>query len=157
VNDEEGDRMERAARTAGELLSLALGASEGDLARALEEVRRDDALDVLGAVLRQLAGLTATQQLRDLEVAAEEDVAGDDGSEAVSDDELPPDPWASSGDAASNALEHAGALFEALVEQRTVADLLRAVGALDESEALAVVFERALAEMAERKRPSGRR
>ena len=53
----------------------------------------------------------------------------------MSDDELPRDPWELSDDESSRALEHAGALFEALVTQETVPALFRAIGALDESEA----------------------
>jgi hypothetical protein len=150
-------RAERARRTADELRSLALGSTDGDLDRALSEVAREDASDVLGAILRDVAPLTAVQQLRHVELGeAADDLdrpAGADAA-AVSDDELPPDPWQSSGDEASNALEHAGALFEALAEQRTVPDLFRAIGALDESEAFTIVLERALSAMAERRLPS---
>ncbi len=68
---------------------------------------------------------------------------------------MPLDPWLT-GDVGNDAIEQGGCLFEALAEQRTVADLIRAVGALDESDAIAIVFERALAAMADRSRPSER-
>ena len=42
-------------------------------------------------------------------------------------------------------------MFEALAEQDSVAGLLRALRTLDETEVLAVVFERALSAMAERR------
>ena len=150
------ERPERTARTAGELLDLALGASDGDLDRALRDVAPDDAPAVLAAMARELAGLMAAQRLRDVEPADDDDpVAADghgDGTDVVSDDELPADPW-ELGDATSNALEHAATLWEALAEQQRVADLLRAVGALDPSEAVLMVFERSLRELAERQRP----
>jgi hypothetical protein len=99
----------------------------------------------------------AAQQLRDFDLAADVEEAPDDDDDAgmagVPDEALPLDPFQSSEDEVSNMLEEAGALFEALAEQRTVPDLMRAVGALDESEALAIVFEQALRQMADRQRP----
>ncbi len=114
---------------------------------------------MLGAVLRQLAVLGVAQRLRDVDPIDSADASRSDaadGSGGVSDDELPLDPWRTSGDAATRVLEHAGALFEALAEQRTVADLFQAIGALDESEVVAIVLERALAEIAVRTRPTER-
>lgn len=171
----DGDRARRAAQQADDPLSAALG--DGDLERAFAQVRHEEALEVLGALVRLVAGLVGAEQLRGLDMAADVDTDPDDddgGSEspngerppsddndddaaAVDDDRLPADPWQSSGDAASNMLEAAGGLFEALAEQRTVPDLMRAVSALDESEAFAIVLEQALRQMAERRRPSGGR
>lgn len=153
------ERERRAGDTARRLLDVALGASDGDLEQALEQVPDEDAPAVLAAMVREVALLTATAQLRDFDLAAdvEADAEPSDDAPAVPDDELSADPWATSEDAASNALEAAGALFAALAEQRTVPDLLRAIGALDESEAFAIVLERALREMAELQRPCMRR
>ncbi len=151
VSDDELERghRERAARTADELLSVALGSTGGDLDQELARVGDKDSAAVLGAVLREIASLTATRRLRDERpdesASAAVPMAGED---------LPPDPWASGEDDTSNALEDASILFGALADQRTVADLLRAVGSLDESDAMWIVFERALAAMAERLRPS---
>jgi hypothetical protein len=154
---DEHERAERAAQAAGDLLSIALG-SGGDLARALEQVGRDDAFDVLGAVLRELAGLTAAQQLRDVELGGDDDATAEDVSEqepaAVSDDELPTDPW-ETGNAGTDAVEHGGRLWEAIEAQRDVAGLLQAVGALSRDDLALVVLERGLSALAERHRPSG--
>jgi hypothetical protein len=152
-----GDRERRAARMAAELTSAMLGVGDRDLDAALGEVTDEDAPAVLAALVRHLAGLMAAQQLRDFDLAADVEEAPDDDDDAgmagVPDEALPLDPFQSSEDEVSNMLEEAGALFEALAEQRTVPDLMRAVGALDESEALAIVFEQALRQMADRQRP----
>lgn len=65
-------------------------------------------------------------------------------------DGLPGDPW-DSGNPTTDALEQGRQLFEALVEQRSVVELFRAVSALGESELYAIVLERALSAMAERR------
>lgn len=154
---DEHERAERAARAAGELLSMALGASAGDLDRALGRVGRDDALAVLGAVLRELAGLSAAQQLRDVDLAGADDddvVAGEPEPAAVGAHKLPPDPW-ETGNAGTDAVEHGARLWEAIEAQRDVAGLLQAVGALSRDDLALVVLERGLSALAERHRPSG--
>jgi hypothetical protein len=148
----------RVRAIAERLLAAALdrGGGEG-VDDALGEVRPGDALDVLGAVLREFAVLVAAQQLRSGDPQDRVHAAPEDGDEREQPAGMPADPWHASDDAATNTLEEAGALFEALAEQRTVADLFRAIGSLDESEITAIVLERSLAAMAERQRPSGSR
>lgn len=145
------ERESRAARMADELISAMFG--DVDVDQALGQVT--DAPAVLGALVRRLAMLIGGERLRRFDLVADvEAVPDDDDAPAVPDDALPADPWATSGDAASNALEEASALFEGLAGQDDVAGLLRGLGTLSESEALAIVLEQALRKMAERQRPS---
>ncbi|MGH3026455.1 MAG: hypothetical protein ACRDLR_08420 [Gaiellaceae bacterium] len=118
----------------------------GDVDDALRDVGSEDAVAVLGGVARQLSVLVAVQKLRDVEPAADAE------EPTVEDDELPADPWRT-GDVGIDALEEGRRLHDALASQRTVQDLFRAVGALDETELWAIVFAAALRAMAERRRP----
>lgn len=152
-----GDELgpERARRIGCELLDFAVGARSGDLDRTLERVGRDDALEVLGAVVRELALLCATTQLRD--PADDEPTAGG-GEEAPASAAAPDgivDPWEAT-DPATETLEAGRLLWEALSGQESVGGLLRGLETIEDSEARAVVLERALAKMAEERRP-GRR
>ena len=125
---DELDREEarRAARLADELVAAVLGAGDEDLDRTLGRVKDKDAPAVLGALVRHLAGLVTTNTLREIDPADSEPAADDDDdatAAAGDDDGMPADPWATSGETGSNALEEAGALFEGLAGPDDVAGL----------------------------------
>ena len=81
---------------------------------------------VSGAVSREPATLVAAERLRDLDPTPDEAVHSEVAG-VVSDDRLPADPW-DTGDPATDAIEQARQLFEALAEQDSVAGLFRVGG-----------------------------
>jgi hypothetical protein len=141
--DEEFERDQRIGRKAAELVSLALSLTKGDLDRALGEVASDDAPDVLGAVLRDLALLHATQQLREAEPPAKDEESAD--LAPVGDDRgMPADPW-ETGNAGTDAVEAGARLWQAIEAQQDVAGLLQPVGTLGHDDLALIVLERGLA------------
>ena len=105
---------------------------------------------MLRALVRKITMMAAMQQLREAGAPDDAEPSGE-GDDA----ELPADPFRSSDDPASNTLHDASVLFDALADQGSVAELLRAVRSLEADEAVAIVLERALAAMAQRRLPSG--
>jgi hypothetical protein len=125
---DERARLERAQHAANEQFEASIFARFGEVERALADVAPEDALDILKALVRKVTLMSAMQQLRDAEApdVAEPTGEGDDAELA--------DPWRSSKDPASNTLYDASVLFDALADQGSVAELLRAVQALDADE-----------------------
>jgi hypothetical protein len=129
----------------------------GDVDAALADIHAEDAHAVLGLVVRRLAAIAAAQQLRGLGQDGDVDPEPktvDVGAAAVADGDLPPDPWSSTGNATSDALEEGRTVYEALVTLE-VEQVLRAIKALDPEELAVVVLERVLVAMAERRRAPG--
>jgi hypothetical protein len=158
LSDDEGrtEREERVSATAERLLSVVLDLREldpppiGDPLRAvIADIPAEDLRAVLHATLKRLQAMIGAQGLRD---GAELDIEANDRP-PVPDSALPADPWGDSGDVATNAIERGRQLFEAVVAQGPGRELFRAIGALEESELVAIVLERALAAMIERTRP----
>ena len=77
---DERARLERAQHAANEQFEASIFARFDELERALRDVTREDAFDVLGALVRKIALMAAMQRLREAEAP---DVAEPTGEEDV--------------------------------------------------------------------------
>ncbi len=139
-------------------MSLALGSTEGSLDLALKHVAVEDAPKALDVVLRELALLSVAQQLREASPSRDGDAASQvddaEGEFAASDDDLPPDPWKSSGDGDRTLWSMRARSSRPSPSTAPSPSYSGRSGRWDEQEFIAIVLERSLAAMAQRQRPS---